>query len=374
MSENKKKKKKSAFRKFLGIHAGVLGVAAVVVCIIVWNKLSDYQKSYDLSEKAHAPEKFAEEFTDSLNYDSLLSYMNKFGINIKSGIEPEKNLAEYYSDMIGKSGAAFSQNEKYSDSMPVYDIYSGEERIAVISLGADGVNDSFGFHDWKVLDMAFDTDRVSLGSADVIVPTGAIVTYNGTPVTDDFLKESGISREPQSDRLLALGINTVICDVYHIDSTFGNTDIEATGADGSELASNEEDGTYDFSGLTGEEPPEDIEERIVNVMESFSMTMNRLMSFDDMSRYLEYGSDAYNTMKDVMASVLWGTKIDSLEFSDHKVSDYVRYTDDIFACSYEGLIYKIKDGEQAGRESFTYRLIFRRTNGQWYLNSFCLIG
>lgn len=44
--------------------------------------------------------------------------------------------------------------------MPVYDVYAGDTRIAVLSLKADGKSDSFGFHDWKIRDMAFDTNEI----------------------------------------------------------------------------------------------------------------------------------------------------------------------------------------------------------------------
>ena len=48
MSTGKKKKisaGKRKFRRFLRIYASILGIATIVVCIIVWGRLKNYQES-----------------------------------------------------------------------------------------------------------------------------------------------------------------------------------------------------------------------------------------------------------------------------------------------------------------------------------------
>ena len=374
MKRNKENRGKRNFKIFLRIYAGILAIVSVVVCVIVWNKLKAYQNSYDESERLHQPDRYAAGFVAGLDRDSLLAYMDTYGINIESGISPKENLADYLCESIEKKGVSYTQNEKFTKTSPVYDIYSGDTRIAVISLKTDGRNDSFGFHDWIVGKMAFDTDRIEYGSVNITVPDGAIVTYNGQVVPDDFIKERNIISDVAADKISTLGESVTNNTLYHINNTFGNVEIAATDSNGNELTAFVRDNEYDFSGMTGGMPPADVEQRIFDTMDSFILTMNNLKPFGETSVYLENGSDAYAMLKDVMDSVVWGWKPDTIETLERKVTDYVQYGDDIFACSYYGKIYKYEEGaEESGNEEFNYRLVFRKIDGQWYLNYFIIM-
>lgn len=374
MNNKKDNRGKRNFKVFLRIYAGILAIAGVVVCVIVWNKLKAYQDSYDKSESAHNPDKYVSEFVSGLDCDSLKSYMGTYGINIDKGIDPVGNLAAYFSDCIDKNGVTYTQNEKFQKTLPVYDICSGDMRIAVISLKAEGRNDSFGFHDWTIGNMAFDTDGIKYSSVDIIVPDGSIVTYNGQIVSEEYIKERDVSSDAAADKVAELGGNVTKSIVYHITDTFGDRKITAIDRDGNELTALVNNNDYDFSGLTGGIAPDDVKQRVFEVMDSFILTMNNMKSFQDTSVYLEYGSDAYAMLLDVMASVIWGWKPDTIETLEQEVTDYVRYSDNVFACNYYGKIYKYQEGAtESGNEEFNYRLVFREISGQWYLNYFIIL-
>lgn len=374
MSKKKDDRGKRNFKIFLRIYAGILAIASVVVCIVVWNKLSAYQKSYDKSESAHDPDKYVSEFVRELDYDSLMIYMDTYGINLESGFNPQENLAAYYSDCISRDGITFARNEKFKKTSPVYDICSKDTRIAVISLKAEGRNDSFGFHDWTLGNMAFDTDSIKYSSVDIIVPDGATVTYNGQQVPESYIKERDVSSDVAADKVAELGGNVTRNIVYHITDTFGDRKITATDSNGNELTASVSDNNYDFSGLTGGTAPSDVEQRVFEVMDSFILTMNNMKPFEETSVYIEDGSDAYKMLYDAMDSVIWGWTPQSIDTLMEKVTDYVRYSDSIFACSYYGKIHKNQEGAaESGDEEFNYRLVFRQTEGQWYLNYFVIL-
>lgn len=371
--EKKITKGKKQFRMFLRIYAGVLALAGLIVCIILWGKLKKYQDRYDKAEAASNPDKYAAEFTDGLNENKFLEYIQKYGINVNDGINPEENHAKYFAESISKSDAVFKRSDKFRKALPVYDIYAGDTRIAVISLKTQGKSDEFGFHDWTIKDMAFDTDVIEYDDIEIIVPEGSVVCYNGQVVNEEYIKLNGEVKEPVADKLKAMGYNIPSRTVYLINSTFGNKEITVSDSTGRVLSPVVEDNKYDYSSFT-QEMPDDIEKRVLETIDSYIYTIYSKKSFEETSRYIEYGSDAYLIIADVLASVAWGWKPETVDILEQKVSDYMVYGENVFACSYYGKIYKYKEGSmESGEETFNYRLIFKRYDGQWYLNYFVIV-
>lgn len=375
MSKNNKKedKGKKQFKKFLRIYAGVLALATVIVCIILWSKLKKYQNRYDKAEAASNPDIYVTEFTGGLNQAKFLEYINKFGINVDEGINPAENHAEYFADCINTSGVEFKRSENFKKLLPVYDIYAGDTRIAVISLKSEGKNDEFGFHGWTLKDMAFDTDRIEYSNIEITVPGGSVVSYNGQVLSEEYIKSNGASKDPVAAKVEALGISVPDKTIYGLKSTFGNKKITVTDSNGEVLSPVVEGNKYDYTSSVKEMPAE-IESRVLETIDSYIYTIYSKKSFEETSRYIEYGSEAYSIIADVLASVAWGWKPETVDILEQKVSDYVTYSDNVFACSYYGKIYKYKEGSmESGEETFNYRLLFRKYDGQWYLNYFVIV-
>lgn len=218
MSTGKKKKisaGKRKFRRFLRIYASILGIATIVVCIIVWGRLKNYQESYDNSKSKHSPDKFMNEFVDNLDYEKILGYVKNYGINVETGINPKENHAAYFAACVAADGAKYDKNDKYTSVMPVYDVYAGDTRIAVLSLKADGKSDSFGFHDWKIRDMAFDTNEIDYKTTTVTVNEGMVLKYNGQAVGDEY-KIDSTDNDAIRAKARALGASVPAVETYVI--------------------------------------------------------------------------------------------------------------------------------------------------------------
>ena len=91
--------------------------------------------------------------------------------------------------------------------------------------------------------------------------------------------------------------------------------------------------------------PEDIEKRVFDTIDSYILTIYNHKSFDETATYIEYDSDAYRLIKDVLASVIWGWTPDTVDILEQNVTDYVAYGDNLFSCSYYGKIYKYEEGK-----------------------------
>lgn len=142
----RKNRTKSRFGSFMKTYTIILAVIAVGICAIVWTKLTKYQNGYDSAKQAGSATNYVQEFVSGLDYDSILEYIDKYGLNVMKGINPEINHARYFDNLISVYGVSFRENEKNTNSIPRYDIMAGDVRIAVISLKASGKNDEFGFH------------------------------------------------------------------------------------------------------------------------------------------------------------------------------------------------------------------------------------
>lgn len=376
MSTGKKKKisaGKRKFRRFLRIYASILGIATIVICIIVWGRLKNYQESYDNSKSKHSPDKFMDEFVDNLDYEKILGYVKNYGINVETGINPKENHAAYFAACVAADGAKYDKNDKYTSVMPVYDVYAGDTRIAVLSLKADGKSDSFGFHDWKIRDMAFDTNEIDYKTATVTVNKGMVLKYNGQAVGDEY-KIDSTDNDAIRAKARALGASVPAVETYVIKDTFGSRNITATDSNGNSYTAFVEGNTYDFTGSKGTKAPEDIEKRVFDTIDSYILTIYNHKSFDETATYIEYDSDAYRLIKDVLASVIWGWTPYTVDILEQSVTDYVAYGDNLFSCSYYGKIYKYEEGKsESGEETFNYRLIFKKHDGKWYLNYFIIV-
>ncbi len=363
---------KSRFGSFMKIYTIILAVIAVGICAIVWTKLKKYQNDYDSAKQAGSAENYVQDFADGLDYNSILEYIDNYGLNVMKGIAPRENHARYFANLISVYGVSFRENEKSTDSIPVYDIMAGDDRIAVISLKASGKNDNFGFHGWTLKDMAFDTDEIEYTDIDIWAPAGCKVAYNMQELSNEYIMESNTSDDDFSRKLKSLGVKLSSDVRYHIEYTFGNRNIAAINADGEMLKAVVNGSVYDFR-QESTEMSDDLKIYVMDVMDSYIYTLYKKKSFAEISGYIEPDSDAYRMISEVLTSAAWGWTPDTVNILEHDVTDYVSYGDDAFSCRYYGRIYKFKEGAmESGEEKFNYRIIFRNKGGKWLMNYFVL--
>lgn len=361
------------FRTGLTIYAGVLAVAVIVVCIIVWNALSRYQKKYDKAEQEGSPDKFAEEFIRELNYDTILSYIGEYGLNEEGSFDYEEMHAEYFAKVLENSQREYRMNERYQQALPIYDIYAGDTRIAVISLQADGKSDEFGFHEWKIKNMAFDTDAIAYQDAEIRIPDGATAEYRGYVLGSDNISEEGGYKDPVREYALSVGAVENKTQTYLIHNVINGADISVKDDNGNELTPQINGSVYDYTLSDSELFLNEIKERVYDTMDAYICNMYNHRSFNEVAAYLEYGSNAYYVVSDVQASIYWGWTPDTIDILSQEIKDCVRYGDNYFSCTYEGRIYKYEEGAmESGEEEFNYRLLFHKLDGKWFLNYFIL--
>ena len=362
------------FRLGLKIYAGVLAFAILVVCIIVWNKLSKYQDRYDKAKAEGNPDIYAEEFIQGLSYDSLLDYIKEYGLNVKGEFDYEAEHAEYFFEMIKKNEASFVRSEKFKSALPVYDIMSGDTRVAVISLKSFGKSDDFGFHKWQLKEIAFDTEVIEYNDVKIIVPGGAKVTYDGNELSEENKITSSVKKDPVKDYAISLGATDYVTESYLVKNNIGTADIKVTDVNGNVINAVADGNVYDYTLESNKTFLEEVTPRVYDTMNAYISNMYNHRTFSEVAAFLEYGSNAYAVVQDVQATIYWGWTPDTVDILSQNIKDCVQYGDRYFACTYEGKIYKFEEGAmESGEEEFNYRLLFHKIDGKWFLNYFVLI-
>ena len=361
------------FKHYLRIYAALLLVVIVIVCIWEYNSLKKYQASYDTASAEGNPERFMESFVKGFNESTLYAYIDQYGDEIPEGFDSLSQHEAYYAGLMESSSVTYKEDEKTTNSLPIYDIYAGNERIAVISLTADGANDDFGFHQWKLKDMAFDTSAITYKDLEIRVPSGSLVQLNGAAIDEGCLLSTESVSDSIIEKVVALGGTVNNMDVYEISHVITTPDFTVTSPEGALISAEEKNGVLDYCNSVSDEFYNSVYARICEVCQAYIYNIYNWKSFSEMTNYIEYGSDAYLLVQDVQASIVWSWTPQIIEVREETVSNIVQYGDTLFTCDYHGNVYRYAEGvEESGEENFDYRMLFRYIDGVWYLNYFII--
>lgn len=368
------KKRHSKFKIFLAIYAVVLVAAVAVVCSIVWKRLAAYQASYEEAKAGADPAICVEEFVTNLNYDSILNYIERYGLNTKGPHDMNIAHAKYFADMLVLNKAEYFKNDQYTNSTPVYDIVAGDKRIAVVSLKSAGKNDDFGFHKWQIKNMAFDTNMIEYRDVTIKVPAGSSVDYNGYVLTEEELVDTTEHKDRAIDAVTSAGGTAQFIDKYVVKNILGDVILQVITPEGEVLNCEEQDGVYDYAAVQYGERLAEVTERVFKIATAYIMNIYRQKSFSEISGYLEAKSKAYAIIKEVQSAIAWSWKPSRVDVLEQTVTDAIFYSEKLFSCSYYGKIYKFKKEGAAenGEEEFRYRMMFKKVSDKWVLSYFVL--
>lgn len=362
---------KITFKKGLLLYTGILAVVIIIVCIIVWGKLSNYQKDYNDAKEAAQPEVFVDEWVSTLDSNQIKNLLNTYDVNIKNNADYINNHADYFSSLVTK-GVTYKANENFSDKAPIYDVYGGDRRFAVISLKPTASGNKFGFRGWTINKLAFDTNDIDYHNIEVKVNPDDTVYLAGIKLEDDNVKLDNVANSV-SDKAVALGSSLPSWKVYTIKDYIGDARITVRDTDGqSRVISKIDDSTYSCVEMASDEFISSTEARVLQITDAYINNIYQKVSFQDFSKYLVTGSDAYKVIKDVQDSIVWAWKPEVVTIDEQSTSDYVVYSDTLFSCKYNGKI--TKSGSQGtSEESFAYELLFQKVKDTWLLTFMALI-
>lgn len=381
----KTKRKGSIFPCFLLAYVLVLLIGIGYVCNLVWEGLEAYQARYDKALYLAGDTVYMDNVTGSFDREAVAAALAAYPQHAYVTEQPwsmEQHL-DYFAALVEKHGVSYSQNESYKENAPVFDLYCGDSRIAVLSLRHGKEADEFGFRNWETKAIVFDTNPIVYKDYTLETMDTMQVLLDGEPLDHSYCTFSGTVLDVQSQSgtakyhvaQLALERDGVVpgnstyllkhCitlpNLQVLDS-LGNA-VEPTQQEETRLVFAEDAASRAFA--------DSIQQRVLDTCNAYIMNIYRKGTFYSVSRYLIGGSQAYKVIKDVQSSIAWGWKPDTVTVLFNEVSDVQQYAENLFACTYRASVHKA-DEKQEETEDFCYRMLFERKGEEWYLNYFIL--
>lgn len=319
---SKKKKKKKANKVistifytfyFLVILAFVGGTLFAVNWLNGW--LTDYEAS---QPTAKAQEVFNTLFADP-QWGDLYDRANMDD----TAYEGKQAYIAYMENLVGDQELTYVETSAGLSGGKKYYVQLGEKRLGHYLL-QDAAASLTDLPDWQLSEIELYVEREN--SILVQKVEGHTVYLNGVPVDDSYtIQISGTA----ADKYLPAGTTGTKLHLQKIDGLLDQPTVTVKDSSGEEVTVSwdEEKGMYIEEYTTATMGPEE-KERIIEAAKTYSKFMIEEASAATLSKYFLSGTDTY---KRIVRMELWMQGNDGYQFTNETVSEYTRYTEDLFS-------------------------------------------
>lgn len=332
IDREKRKSKKSKRRFWFGyrIYVGVLVLLIVIMCFAVWNTMKKYEKAQ--------PEYVVEEVVNRLEEGNLSDLKNTVGQGNK--FEKGEDISDEFLELVkGKELTYRLSSESYDSLAPEYDVLSGKETVAKITLKSIKEKKKMAIlvlSEWEVTGV---TPVMAAGNYQITVtaPSNYKVAINGVELSADEKKGDAKAYEgfdyvaeyveapsyqkyrvKELSKLPELSINGVIVDSSLIKNDNGKLSYKCD---------------YEVS-----EIPAELSEYVVEAAKTYSNFFSRDLpgcydSTDCIQHLFPIGSYYITMAENYRQQDMWTYSRHDVppEFNNVTVANYVSYSDKCFS-------------------------------------------
>ena len=242
-----------------------------------------------------------------------------------------------------------------------YVVRLGDRKIATFTLEdrnkAEAITD---IPDWQLGEIELFFTRN--GSYQITLQEGHTATVNGVP-----LDESNIIRKVtnKAGEYLPEGVSGNQIFTMQIDGLMVEPTVVITDASGAEMpvTFDEAAGTYTEQ-LTSSTVSENEKKLALDALKTYALYMTGKATANDIARHFDSKSSAYKAITG--SDLNWVQSDKGHEFSNEKVTDYVRYNEDVFSVR-ASLTLGLLRGDGSVKESQIEQSMFfqKNKNGKW---------
>ncbi len=381
MAENRRRKKKPKFKPIFYFLCIV--VVYTLLLLVLSGMFLAYAdiciRKFERSQSSYAIEDYMEGFKKSLAKKKMPEGFDAEDGSIGSFEDSDIRLEALIAATDGKTVSYEKDKNSYNTEEPVYDILADDTTIAKITLTAYNERTVFGIltiMDWKISK----TEILSLPELDdytIWAPEGSTVTVNGKTVSDDYL--TGNVKDEDLFTYVKEYVNIPSIREYLIPALGNPPEVAVTGPSGENCEVIADGTNYETVYFKESDIPDDIKETALNISETWSLFMTDDLTggkhgLDTIKQYLIPGSD-YDVQAEEWAGGVDITftsphTLENPAFTNVKVSEYVRYSDDCFSCriSFDKPMF-IKSMKKTVVDTTDSIYIFVKYNDTW-----CLAG
>lgn len=347
----RKKRRSSHFWKAFWIYASALAVIFGIVLVLLWKKLSDYQKDYDdrIAKEAQEvtldPARLAQEyFTDYIAGLGAKDLAELWFNSHPEHYDSEENVENVMREVFLDEPFSEFRSSEYTQSNPTYVIRRGTEELAKVRLKEENGK-------WAVdsFDFAMKGNEVT-----VTVPSDAMVSVGGSIIDRNRIVQTDECDEP-SEYTEDLG-NAVSYDTYCVSGILAEPDFSVDGGRDYPIIT-DTNGIYCYA--PGEEDSELYKDKALEFVKSLIHYSSALGDVDaGMSAALAHvasPSEAARVIRAAYDGLIWNGMRPNVSF-EYQVGDAYVIADNCYAVdvSYN----KTSDSDNGFYGDGTYRVYF----------------
>ncbi len=357
-------KKKSRFWLGFRIYMGILAVLVIVLLIYVWNTMKKYEKAQ--------PEQVVGQIAQELENGDVSS----IGDTTSNKFESAEEYTDIFVESVkGKELTYAKDADSYDSQAPVYDIISGENIVAKVTLKETRHYTKMAIlamSDWEVSTVEA---MVSGGSNNVkvTVPSSYKVSINGVELGEE--EQSGEAKEMEGFTYVAEYVAVPKTITYEVKGLLNIPQLAVTDAAGNNVdVSSYTDYSDVNMGYAVSEMPAELKEYVIKASEDYSNFFSRDLngcgeSTACLQPYFPEGSYYIDMAETYRQEDMWMfSKHNAPVFSNVNVSNYIQYSDDCFSCEvqFDKTMVLTMNGQTRvdhNDQTFYYVLI----NGKWLI-------
>lgn len=263
-------------------------------------------------------------------FDQLFSRPDWGALYDAAGIEDtpyegKEQFVSYMENKVGDSALTFKETSAGLSGDKKYLVLLGDEKIASLTLSGQttAITD---IPDWELgsVELFFDrSETFYIKNTD-----GHTVEVNGVPLDDSHVIQ--IATTAAAERL-PIGITGVSICTQEISNLMATPTVTIFDESGNPMEVSYDAGTHTFTEQTQANTISDDErEAALNAAKTYCLFMIEKASKADIAKYFDTSSEAYSVITNLSGN-LWMQGNNGYRFTKEEVSDYARYSDDLFS-------------------------------------------
>lgn len=263
-------------------------------------------------------------------FEQLFSHPDWSALCDAAGIEDtpyegKDQFVAYMENKVGDSQLTFKETSAGLSGDKKYLVFLGDEKIASFTLSGQtaAITD---IPDWELsgVELFFDrSETFYIKNTD-----GHTVEVNGVPLDDSHVIQ--IATTAAAERL-PIGITGVSICTQEISNLMATPTVTIFDESGNPMEVSYDAGTHTFTEQTQANTISDDErEASLNAAKTYCLFMIEKASKADIAKYFDTSSEAYSVITNLSGN-LWMQGNNGYRFTKEEVSDYARYSDDLFS-------------------------------------------
>ena len=347
-------------------YGGLIFYIIFFACILsiytfTYLKLGDLQDWLVRYEAAQPTRKFEEVFDLYFKDPNWGLLYDNAGIP-ESAYEGKEAFTAYMEQKVGDSPLTGLETSNGLSKDKKFIIRLGDEKIASLTLvDKNHATEKSDIPDWQLGTIDLFYERT--GTYYVKTVKGQQVQVNGVPLDENNTIRVSTTR---ANEYLPEGVSAPYTALHQVDGLMVKPNITVTDESGNpiETTYDEESRTFTVPAAGEQKIDGNLENHALKAIKTYAMYMSVKGGMEDeLAKYFQRGTDLWKTFTSMERT--WNQRYKDHSFSDDKVTDYVRYTEDLFSARVSTTLHLVRSNGTEKVTTLDQSMFFEKIDGEW---------